>query len=120
MIVKLKRAYERASEEDGVRVLVDRVWPRGVSKEEIRIDHWMKEIAPSIELRKWFSHDPGKFDEFVHNYKKELSAGKQQEQLKKLQGIVEENRCVTLVYGAKDEKYNQAIVLKELLDEQWT
>ncbi|WP_144513753.1 DUF488 domain-containing protein [Bacillus sp. FJAT-22090] len=114
MVVKLKRAYEEPSTEDGIRILVDRLWPRGVTKEELRIDHWLKEIAPSNELRKWFNHEEDKFDEFKTKYKKELK----QAQLKELlQLITESKKDVTLIYGAKNVEYNHAIVLKEMLEE---
>ncbi|MBS4218564.1 DUF488 domain-containing protein [Bacillus sp. FJAT-49711] len=115
MEVKIKRAYEDASSWDGIRVLVDRIWPRGVSKEQLKIDHWMKEVAPSNELRKWFNHDPEKFDEFKKKYKDELQKNTQLEDLKSL--VLEQREMVTLIYGAKDEKHNQAIVLKEMLDQ---
>jgi uncharacterized protein YeaO (DUF488 family) len=118
MPVNLKRAYEEKSEQDGVRVLVDRLWPRGKSKQELGIDHWMKQVAPSPDLRKWFDHDPDKFDEFKEKYKEELHDDEDKtEALDELKRIVkEENKDVSLIYGAKDEKHNHAIVLKEILD----
>jgi uncharacterized protein YeaO (DUF488 family) len=120
MPVNLKRAYEEKSEQDGVRVLVDRLWPRGKSKQELGIDHWMKQVAPSPDLRKWFDHDPDKFDEFKEKYKEELHNDEDKiEALEELKRIVkEENKEVILIYGAKDEKHNHAIVLKEILDRQ--
>jgi len=120
MPISLKRAYVSPSNEDGVRVLVDRIWPRGVTKEELKIDWWMKEVAPSNQLRKWFQHDPNKFAEFKRKYKEELKSQEdKKEQLEILKKIVaEQKKQVTLVYGAKDEKHNQAIVLKEILDQQ--
>jgi uncharacterized protein YeaO (DUF488 family) len=120
MPVNLKRAYEEKSEQDGVRVLVDRLWPRGKSKQELGIDHWMKQVAPSPDLRKWFDHDPDKFDEFKEKYKEELHDDEDKtEALDELKRIVkEENKDVSLIYGAKDEKHNHAIVLKEILDRQ--
>jgi uncharacterized protein YeaO (DUF488 family) len=120
MPVNLKRAYEEKSEQDGVRVLVDRLWPRGKSKQELGIDHWMKQVAPSPDLRKWFDHEPKKFDEFKEKYKDELHNDEDKtEALEELKRIVkEENKEVSLIYGAKDEKYNHAIVLKEILDRQ--
>lgn len=120
MPVNIKRAYEKAEKEDGVRILVDRIWPRGVSKEVLRIDHWMKDVAPSSDLRKWFDHDADKFETFKKRYKDELheedDAKQALEELKKI--TIKEKKEITLVYGAKDEKHNQAIVLKEILDHQ--
>ncbi|MEK3888797.1 DUF488 domain-containing protein [Bacillus sp. FSL K6-3431] len=120
MPVKMKRAYEGVSSDDGVRVLVDRVWPRGISKEMLNIEHWMKTVAPSEQLRKWFDHDPDKFDKFKSRYKEELrSEEEKKDQLKELKKLVIDHRKhVTLVYGAKDKKHNQAVVLKEILDRQ--
>lgn len=120
MPIHIKRAYEEAEKEDDVRVLVDRIWPRGVSKEALQIDHWMKEVAPSNELRKWFGHDPDKFEEFKKRYKEELEQVKEaKEALSDLKRLtIEKKKAITLVYGAKDEKHNQAIVLKEILDRQ--
>lgn len=120
MPVSIKRAYEKANKNDGVRILVDRMWPRGQSKEELRIEHWMKEVAPSNELRKWFDHDQDEFEEFKKRYKKELAeveeAKKALAELKQI--TIEKKKAITLVYGAKDEKHNQAVVLKEILDHQ--
>ena len=111
--IRTKRIYEKPYDQDGYRILVDRIWPRGVSKQEARLDEWKKEIAPSDELRKWFGHDPEKFDEFSKKYKEELKDKK--ELLENVRKVAKENR-VTLVYGAKDEKNNQAIVLKNVLE----
>lgn len=111
--IQIKRIYEDASKNDGFRVLVDRVWPRGVSKEDAKLDEWMKEIAPSTELRKWFNHKEERFNEFSKKYKKELE---------KHSDLVEEllnkakKKCLTLVYGAKEENHNQAVVLKKHLE----
>ncbi len=110
-MLRIKRAYEKAASSDGTRVLVDRVWPRGVSKEEAHIDWWAKELAPSTELRKWFDHDPERFHEFAVRYRRELEGN---DALPKLEGLMQDGD-VTLVYGAKDEEHNQAVVLKELL-----
>ena len=119
MTVKLKRAYEKAAADDGIRVLVDRFWPRGVSKEKLNLESWMKEVAPSAQLCKWFNHDSEKFDEFKQKYQEELQSNpEQQEQLEVLRHMVSEQKQVTLVYGAKDEVHNQAAVLKELLEEE--
>ncbi|HLR66552.1 DUF488 domain-containing protein [Virgibacillus alimentarius] len=119
MPVKVKRIYEEAKDEDGIRVLVDRIWPRGMSKEKARLDHWMKEVGPSNELRKWFGHDPQKYPAFKEKYKMELTSGDQQKELEKLKQLIKENnKEMTLLYAAKDEKNNQANVLKEILDHQ--
>ncbi|WP_164667523.1 DUF488 domain-containing protein [Virgibacillus doumboii] len=119
MPVNIKRIYDDVRNTDGVRVLVDRVWPRGMSKEKARLDHWMKEIGPSNELRKWFGHDPDKYEEFKKKYKEELENGEQQEELAKLKKLTKEhNKNVTLLFSAKDEEHNQARVLKEILDHQ--
>lgn len=110
--IKIKRIYEDASTSDGYRILVDRIWPRGVSKEEAKLDDWMKEIGPSNELRKWFGHVPGKFDEFAKRYIKELE--KKKEDLNGIRKLAKSG-TVTLLYGAKDTEHNQAIVLQKLL-----
>lgn len=111
-MIKLKRIYEEYSHEDGYRVLVDRLWPRGVAKKDAHIDLWLKDIAPSNELRKWFGHEEKKWDEFQKKYKEEL---KNSLVLSELNKIVSQKKVVTLLYGAKNEKYNQAQVLLTLL-----
>ena len=113
MKIQVKRIYEDAANRDGHRLLVDRVWPRGVSKENAHLDDWNKDIAPSTELRKWFDHKEDRFPEFKKKYKKELS--KQTEPLKEIASIAKEKQ-VTLLFGAKDENHNQAVVLKEYLE----
>lgn len=119
MPVQIKRIYEGQDADDGLRVLVDRVWPRGMSKEDAKLDHWMKEVSPSHELRKWFGHDPDKYSDFKKKYKEELKSGRQQEELEKLKKLTKQHhKNLTLLYGAKDEKHNQANVLKEILDHQ--
>lgn len=112
MEIRIKRVYENSDKKDGMRILVDRLWPRGLTKEEAAIDLWLKEVAPSTELRKWFGHDPGKWKEFQKRYHQELRNNKEQVSLLK-QKI--KKGTVTLVYGAKDEKHNEALVLKEWL-----
>ena len=110
--VKLKRAYKRPEAEDGFRVLVDRLWPRGVSKEDAALDQWMKEIAPSTDLRKWFDHDPGRWEEFCRRYADELHENAELvAQLRKLA----HDGPITLVYSAHDEAHNDAIVLRDVL-----
>lgn len=113
MTVKIKRVYTAPARGDGKRVLVDRVWPRGVSRDAAKLDAWLKDIAPTTELRKWFGHDPDKWDEFYGRYRKEL-AGRKAE----LDSLREWARggTVTLVYGAKDERCNQAVVLRDCLE----
>lgn len=110
--LKLKRAYEPAERGDGRRVLVDRIWPRGVSKDEAHIDLWLKEVAPSTALRKWFGHQPERWSEFVKRYRAELKANPAVEELLKIMA----EGPVTLVYGAKDKAHNQAVALAEYLE----
>ncbi|GGJ82893.1 hypothetical protein GCM10007063_01730 [Lentibacillus kapialis] len=119
MPVNLKRIYDEVEQNDGVRVLVDRVWPRGLSKEKAQLGHWLKEIGPSNDLRKWFGHDPDKYEEFKRKYKEELEEGNQQKELQKLKNLTKEhNKNLTLLFSAKDQEHNQARVLKEILDRQ--
>lgn len=108
----LKRAYEPRSSTDGVRILVDRLWPRGLSKERAAINRWVKEVAPSTELRRWFGHDPKRWSEFRRRYRAELSHHK--ELLDELRAIAEK-KPLTLVYAARDEEHNEAIVLRNVL-----
>jgi uncharacterized protein YeaO (DUF488 family) len=111
----MKRAYEPAAPEDGRRVLVDRLWPRGVSKDKAAIDLWLKEIAPSTALRQWFGHDPARWEEFQHRYRAELDANG--EVVTQLRDVIRAGKT-TLVYGAKDEAHNDAVVLAEYLFER--
>jgi uncharacterized protein YeaO (DUF488 family) len=113
MNIKIKRAYQEPAEEDGTRILVDRLWPRGLTKEKARIDLWLKDIAPSTELRKWFAHDPTKWTEFQRRYLKELQ--KNGESLSILHHEAAK-RPVTLIYGARDQEHNEAVVLQKLLE----
>ena len=110
--VKLKRAYDAPLVDDGKRILVDRLWPRGVSKAEAAIEQWMKEIAPSTELRKSFGHEPSKWDEFCRRYREELRSN--EELLGQLRSLARKG-TVTLVYSAHDEAHNDAIVLRDVL-----
>jgi uncharacterized protein YeaO (DUF488 family) len=114
MAIRLKRAYEKPSRNDGKRVLVDRLWPRGVSKQEAKVDLWLKEIAPSSELRKWFRHEPEKWGEFKKRYFRELE--KNPQALERLNEITGKGN-VTLVFAATDEQHNNAVALKEYIDE---
>lgn len=113
MKIKIKRVYENPSKEDGKRILVDRLWPRGLTKEKANIDLWLKDIAPTTELRKWFGHDPYKWKEFKKRYRLELKNNKEEVSILKEQFG---EKVVTLVYGAKDEEHNEALVLKEWLN----
>jgi uncharacterized protein YeaO (DUF488 family) len=112
MSIELKRAYDKPSPQDGYRVLVDRLWPRGISKQDAELDLWMKEISPSDELRKWFHHDRSQWGEFRRRYLSELK--EHREALRPLAQRARGER-VTLVYSAKDEKHNNAVVLKQYL-----
>jgi uncharacterized protein YeaO (DUF488 family) len=107
-VLRLKRAYEPSSPSDGKRILVDRLWPRGLSKEKAAIDQWMKEIAPSAGLRRWFGHDPAKWPEFRRRYKHELHA--QGALVREIANLASRGR-ITLVFGARDEVHNDAVVL---------
>lgn len=113
MTIGLKRAYDPPAKSDGRRILVDRVWPRGIAKDDLQIDAWLKDLAPSTELRKWFGHDPKKWDEFKTRYAREL-----EQRADALEQLVEKARAgrVTLIFGAKDTEHNNAVALKELLE----
>ena len=112
MEIELKRVYEKPGATDGKRILVERLWPRGLTKEKAQVDVWLKEIAPSTKLRKWFNHDPGKWVEFQKRYRAEL--GDNDEQVARLKHEVGSKKA-TFVYGSKDEVHNAAIVLMEFL-----
>jgi len=117
MNIKIKRIYDDKDSDDGFRILVDRLWPRGISKEEARLDDWWKELAPSGDLRKWFDHDPEKWSDFKEKYKKELDKIKPRIS-EKLDGL-DLRKSIVLLYGAKDEEHNQAVVLKEYLEKEF-
>lgn len=110
--LRLKRAYEPAEPSDGTRILVDRLWPRGVSKAKASLDDWIKDIAPSTELRKWFGHDPARWTEFQRRYRAELRG--HSDALDKIRALAKAH-TVTLVYSAHDEQHNDAVVLREVL-----
>lgn len=110
--VQLKRAYELPETADGTRVLIDRLWPRGVKKADAALDRWMKDLAPSTGLRKWFGHDPARWDEFRRRYADEVH--QHSDQLDELRSLARQGR-VTLVYSAHDEEHNDAIVLRDLV-----
>jgi len=113
MTIDLKRVYDPPATSDGRRILVDRIWPRGITKADLQIDAWLKDLAPSTELRKWFGHDPAKWDEFRKRY-----AGELEQRSEALEELVEKARAgrVTLVFSAKDTEHNNAVALKEHLE----
>lgn len=112
-MIKIKRIYDEFESEDGFRILVDRLWPRGIKKEESHVNLWLKEIGPSDELRKWFNHETEKWEDFRRRYRAELSHKK--DELDEIRNAEKQNKAVTLLYGAKDTEHNQAIVIKEML-----
>lgn len=114
MTLRTKRVYEDPATDDGTRVLVDRIWPRGLTKEGARVDEWMKEIAPSTALRKWFDHDPRKWHEFQERYRKELET--HASHVARLRELHEAGR-VTLLYAAKDQAHNNAVALQSYLEQ---
>ncbi|WP_273207587.1 DUF488 domain-containing protein [Marinobacter subterrani] len=115
MDIRLKRAYEEAARSDGPRVLVDRIWPRGVAKDDADIAHWLKGLAPSTELRKWFAHDPDKWPEFRERYLEELKSADASEALDALKKLLEEHNRITLVFAAKDTEHNNAVALRDFV-----
>ena len=116
MALKIKRIYEKPGETDGERFLVDRLWPRGISQEAARLTAWLKDLAPSTGLRQWFGHDPGRWPEFQERYRAELQTPAKTELLRKLADKARHG-TVTLVYGARDEARNNAVVLQDLLEQ---
>lgn len=117
-MIQLKRVYEPNSRKDGYRVLVDRLWPRGIKKQELVFDEWLKELAPSTALRKEFAHNPAHWKSFVGAYKKELRSPETQELLEKLARQATK-RTLTLLYGARDEEHNNAVVLKDMIEKEF-
>ncbi len=115
-MLKIKRVYEKKSPADGQRIYVDRLWPRGLRKEEAAMDEWRKELSPSDDLRRWFGHEPDKFDEFRKRYRRELTAADGETQLREIARMADEQN-VTLLYSAKDTEHNDAVVLAELIGE---
>jgi uncharacterized protein YeaO (DUF488 family) len=113
-MLKIKRVYEPISADDGKRILVDRLWPRGIKKEKAHIDEWLKEISPSNELRQWYSHDPAKWAEFKKRYKQEIAG--QVELLKKIKAEARK-QTVTLLFSSKELELNNAVALKEMLEQ---
>jgi uncharacterized protein YeaO (DUF488 family) len=116
MAVVVKRVYEAASRSDGVRVLVDRLWPRGLTKQAARVKLWLRDLAPSNELRQWFHANPEEWRMFRKRYLKELANAKGSEALEKLHRLADSERTLTLLYASRNEELNNAVVLKELLD----
>jgi uncharacterized protein YeaO (DUF488 family) len=116
MKIAIKRAYDDAAPGDGYRVLVDRVWPRGRTKDELKLDEWAKALAPSAGLRKWFGHDPQRWPAFQERYRRELSASEPRQRLRALL-LAPGKRPLTLVYGARDPEHNQAVVLRDVLSQ---
>jgi len=114
--ILLQRVYDREAPIRGQRVLVDRLWPRGIRKDALHLDAWLKNLAPSNELRRWFGHDPARWDEFVRRYRAELAAPERQDALRALLRRASLSD-LTLLYGARDESHNEAVVLKAVLDE---
>lgn len=112
--LRLKRVYDPAEEDDGARVLVDRLWPRGLTKEKAAVDHWAKEVAPSNELRRWFGHRPERWDEFVARYRAELADPQAQAEMDAIRDFLRKGRT-TLLYAAHDEARNNAVVLRDVL-----
>lgn len=110
--VRIKRVYDDPASSDGYRILVDRLWPRGLSKESAEVDEWLKDVAPSTDLRRWFGHDAARFDEFAARYRNELTGS---EALDQLRARCRDHPVVTLLYGAKDSVHNQAVVLLGLV-----
>lgn len=117
MTIQIKRIYEPYQESDGIRLLVDRVWPRGIKKEDARLDGWLKELAPSTALRKWFGHIPERYPQFSEQYRQELDANPQAQA--DILRVIQESQqhTVTLLYGAKNQQFNQAVVLKAYLED---
>ena len=109
--IRLKRAYDPAGPEDGTRILVDRLWPRGLSRDQAKVDQWLKDVAPSAELRRWFGHDPAKWAEFRKRYGAELARNPS---LEELRDLIRRERHVTLLFGARDVEHNNAVVLREV------
>jgi uncharacterized protein YeaO (DUF488 family) len=115
MDLKIKRVYEPYAEDDGVRILVDRLWPRGIKKEDAHIDRWFKEVAPSNELRKWYNHEPEKFEAFSQKYYAEIDKTKA---LTELLDYIKQHKTVTLVFSSKEPALNNAVVLRAIIDDR--
>lgn len=114
--IRVKRAYDKPARGDGFRVLVDRLWPRGVKKTDLQLDTWAKGLAPSTKLRKWFGHDPRRWPEFRKRYKAELTQSHATKSIGEVLNAAKRTKTITLVYGAKDAEHNEAIVLRKLFE----
>jgi uncharacterized protein YeaO (DUF488 family) len=110
--VRLKRAYDSAEPKDGTRILVDRLWPRGLPRSKAKVDHWLRDVAPSTELRRWFGHDPARWAGFRKRYEAELAHNPS---LDELRALIHRDKHVTLLFGARDAEHNNAVVLRDLL-----
>lgn len=115
-MLRIKRIYDLPAREDGLRVLVDRLWPRGLAKADAAVDLWLKEVAPSTELRKWFNHDPERWAEFKRRYRRELKEPERAEALDRLRRMARESDTVTLLFGTREETRNHATFLRDLLN----
>lgn len=113
MVVRIKRVYLKPEQADGCRVLVDRLWPRGLTKQKARVDHWLRDIAPSNALRKWYGHEPSRWPEFKRRYAKELK--REKDAVKDLHGLCKAHARVTLLFSSKEEEKNNAVALKAIL-----
>lgn len=114
--IQVKRAYDKPARGDGFRVLVDRLWPRGVKKTDLQLDTWAKGLAPSTNLRKWFGHDPNRWPEFRKRYREELTESHATKSIGEVLNAAKRTKTITLVYGAKDTEHNEAIVLRKLFE----
>lgn len=114
--ILLKRAYDKPARGDGFRVLVDRLWPRGIKKEDLQLDTWAKDLSPSTELRKWFAHDPDRWTEFRKRYRAELTQGHAAARIREILSAAKSSKTITLLYGAKDTEHNEAVVLRALFE----
>ncbi len=114
-MVRIKRIYASPAREDGYRVLVDRLWPRGLAKEAAAVDLWLKEIGPSTELRKWFGHDPERWSDFAQRYRRELKSPERAAALERLHDLARDQETVTLLFGARDEALTHATLLREMM-----
>jgi len=117
MAIRVRRAYEEPGPEDGHRILVDRLWPRGIKKQDLRLDRWLKELAPSNELRRWFGHDPSRWEEFQRRYREELQAPEKQRLLDELADEARHGN-VTLIYSAREGRHNNAVLLRDIIAER--
>ncbi|HEY4128500.1 MAG TPA: DUF488 family protein [Gammaproteobacteria bacterium] len=113
MAVHIKRIYDKPEKTDGCRILVDRLWPRGLSKQKAKVDHWLRDVAPSTRLRKWYGHDPERWTEFQRRYRAELKTEK--DAVKKLKALLKQHKAATLLFSSKVEKLNNAVALKAYL-----